>query len=53
MVLKFCRLVVKNDTKDLVRQCIEQFKKENPKLDGLRVTEDFLIRKFCMNYMKW
>lgn len=46
-------LSVRPDTKTLVmKNCIEEFLKYNPKFKGMHITEEFIIRRMAEHYMQ-
>ena len=52
MVKNYKRLAVSEETFNIViNDCITEFLKHNPKMEGLNISHDFIIRKMSQHYL--
>jgi len=51
---KYTRVVVSDETKQKVKDCIIKYREENKNNIGdLRLTENFIVDKLCTKYLNW
>lgn len=54
MIYNYYKISIKSDTKELFDQTRKRLISELPKeLEGLNITEDFIMKKLCQFYMKF
>lgn len=42
---------ISKETKEMLQECREEFFRSNPKLKGIRVTEDYLVKRTFLYYL--
>ena len=45
------RLAVSTKTKQLIDECILEFKKNNPDFNNVNITQNFIVERICLYYL--
>ena len=53
MVINYVNLACSRETKDIImKDCIEEFIKNNPKFEGMTITQEFILRRIAKFYLE-
>lgn len=52
MAIKYERICISSETKEIFMQCKEQILRVHPELKDMQITEDFITRKICRYFLE-
>ena len=48
----YVKLTVSPETKEMVMSCINDFLEHHPEMEGMKITENFIVRQIADHYKK-